>query len=86
MKVIAGLLTPSQGHILIDGLDITTVGLNNYRDCIACVLQDDKLFAGSIADNIASFDVNKDEQRILSCANHCNIHKKLCICRWVMKR
>ncbi|ABG15409.1 peptidase domain-containing ABC transporter [Yersinia pestis] len=77
MKVIAGLLTPSQGHILIDGLDITTVGLNNYRDCIACVLQDDKLFAGSIADNIASFDVNKDEQRILSCANHCNIHKEI---------
>ncbi|MBW7984844.1 peptidase domain-containing ABC transporter [Enterobacillus tribolii] len=77
MKVMSGLLTPSQGSVLIDGLDITTVGLNNYRSCIACVLQDDKLFAGSIADNIACFDVQKDEERIIACAEHSNIHAEI---------
>jgi len=77
MKVMAGLLTPTQGNILIDGLDISNVGLNNYRDCIACVLQDDKLFAGSIAENISSFDITKDMDSIISCAQHCNIHNEI---------
>nr|WP_235896346.1 ATP-binding cassette domain-containing protein [Yersinia rochesterensis] len=48
--------------------------MNNYRQYIACVLQDDKLFAGSIAENIASFDVYLDRESIISCARYCNIH------------
>lgn len=74
MKIMTGLLSPTQGRILINGMDITTAGLNNYRSCIACVLQDDTLFAGSIGENIASFDESKDEARIIDCARRCNIH------------
>src|SRR5471030_771633 len=73
MKIMTGLLSPTEGRILINGMDITTAGLNNYRSCIACVLQDDTLFAGSIAENIASFDEQKDENRIPDCAKRCNI-------------
>jgi ATP-binding cassette subfamily B protein RaxB len=74
MKIMTGLLSPTQGRVLINGMDITTAGLNNYRSCIACVLQDDTLFAGSIGENIASFDEQKDEARIVDCARRCNIH------------
>ncbi len=74
MKIMTGLLSPTEGRILINGMDITTAGLNNYRSCIACVLQDDTLFAGSIGENIASFDEQKDEARIIDCAQRCNIH------------
>jgi ATP-binding cassette subfamily B protein RaxB len=74
MKIMTGLLAPTQGRVLINGMDITTAGLNNYRSCIACVLQDDTLFAGSIGENIASFDEQKDEARIVDCARRCNIH------------
>lgn len=77
MKIMTGLLTPTGGRILINGMDITTAGLNNYRSCIACVLQDDTLFAGSIAENIASFDEQKDEARIIDCARRCNIHEDI---------
>ena len=77
MKVMAGLLTPVEGEILINGLDINKAGLNNYRDCIACVLQEDKLFAGSIAENIASFDGEKEMERIVRCAMDCNIHQEI---------
>ncbi|RJT45632.1 peptidase domain-containing ABC transporter [Rahnella woolbedingensis] len=77
MKIMTGLLTPTEGRILINGMDITTAGLNNYRSCIACVLQDDTLFAGSIAENIASFDEQKDEARIIDCARRCNIHEDI---------
>ncbi len=77
MKIMTGLLSPTEGRILINGMDITTAGLNNYRSCIACVLQDDTLFAGSIAENIASFDEQKDEERIVDCARRCNIHEDI---------
>jgi ATP-binding cassette, subfamily B, bacterial CvaB/MchF/RaxB len=74
MRLMSGLLEPISGSVLVNGLNIHTIGINNYRQCIACVLQDDKLFAGSIAENIASFDVSLDREWIISCARQCNIH------------
>ncbi len=74
MKLMSGLLKPSAGSLLVNGLDIHTIGINNYRQCIACVLQDDKLFAGSIAENIASFESSLDTEWVMGCARHCNIH------------
>lgn len=77
MKVMSGLLTPTQGSVLINGYDVAAVGLNNYRQYIACVLQDDKLFAGSIAENIACFDPEKNGERIIECAKNSNIHDEI---------
>ncbi|MTD42514.1 ATP-binding cassette domain-containing protein [Erwinia sp. CPCC 100877] len=77
MKVMAGLLKPTEGSIIANGLDINVIGVNNYRCSIACVLQDDKLFAGSIADNISSFEEYKDCARIERCARLCNIHDEI---------
>ncbi len=74
MKLMSGLLEPSAGSLLANGLDIHTIGINNYRQYIACVLQDDKLFSGSIAENIASFEPCLDIEWVMSCARHCNIH------------
>jgi len=77
MKILAGLLEPSAGEIRINDIDIRTVGLNNYRACIACVLQDDTLFAGSVADNIAGYDEQPDETYLVECARYCNIHDEI---------
>jgi ATP-binding cassette subfamily B protein RaxB len=77
MKLMAGLLSPDQGQLFINDLDIHQIGLNNYRACIACVLQNDKLFAGSIADNIAGFDLDKDQPRLIACAEACNIYSEI---------
>ncbi|NUU69198.1 peptidase domain-containing ABC transporter [Enterobacteriaceae bacterium BIT-l23] len=77
MKVMSGLLKPTEGSIIANGLDINNVGLNNYRHSIACVLQDDKLFAGSIADNISSFEEYRDYARIEECTRLCNIHDEI---------
>lgn len=74
IRLLSGLLEPSAGRVLANGLDIHTIGINNYRQCIACVLQDDKLFAGSIAENIASFDSSLDRDLMVTCARQCNIH------------
>lgn len=77
MKVMCGLLQPSEGGVYFNQIDINNLGLNNYRQSIACVLQDDKLFAGSIAENICSFEESRDYDRITACAVSCNIHDEI---------
>ncbi|MBB6366693.1 ATP-binding cassette subfamily B protein RaxB [Xanthomonas sacchari] len=55
-KVMLGLLEPTSGRVEVNGVDIRHHGLNDYRSLIGTVMQDDALFAGSIADNISFFD------------------------------
>lgn len=77
LKLMCGLLETTEGEIRAGGLDINKIGLNNYRSGIACVLQEDRLFSGSIADNICCFEDEPDEERIRQCAEHCNIHSEI---------
>jgi subfamily B ATP-binding cassette protein MsbA len=44
---------PTQGRVTIDGRDLRKVRLREYRAQLAVVLQDEFLFDGTIADNIA---------------------------------
>ncbi|MGI0133531.1 MAG: peptidase domain-containing ABC transporter [Candidatus Micrarchaeaceae archaeon] len=74
IKLMLGLLRPSGGAILVDGIAIERRGLTEYRKYVAAVLQDDRLYAGSIADNISFFDPRPDEERIESCAKLAAIH------------
>jgi ATP-binding cassette, subfamily B, bacterial CvaB/MchF/RaxB len=48
LKIFAGLLRPTAGTVLIDDVPLQAIGLEAYRAQIGCVLQDDRLFAGSI--------------------------------------
>lgn len=68
MKLLLGLLTPTGGEICIGGISLNTLGLSNYRQMLGTVMQDDTLFAGSIADNISFFDPMADIQRVYECA------------------
>ncbi|TLU67872.1 peptidase domain-containing ABC transporter [Enterobacter sp. MF024] len=77
LKVMCGLLTPTSGDIMADNLDITKIGLNNYRLGTACVLQEDRLFSGSLIDNISGFEDNADLDFIIECAQRCNIHEEI---------
>ncbi|HBV0092549.1 TPA: ATP-binding cassette domain-containing protein, partial [Klebsiella pneumoniae] len=77
LKVMCGLLSPTSGDVLADNLDITKIGLNNYRLGIACVLQEDRLFSGSLIDNISGFEDNADLDFVMECAKRCNIHDEI---------
>ncbi len=74
MKVMLGLLKPDKGQVRIDGIDISKLGNNNYRNQIAAVMQDDQLLSGSIADNICFFDPEFDLKKIEACAKLAAIH------------
>jgi ATP-binding cassette subfamily B protein RaxB len=76
-KIILGLLTPTEGEVLIDGIPITQLGLRSYRQLVGTVMQDDVLLTGSLQDNIAFFDVALDQSRVAECARHAAIHDEI---------
>jgi ATP-binding cassette subfamily B protein RaxB len=55
-KIILGLLEPTSGEVLVDGVPLPRLGRRAFREQVAAVLQDDLLFAGAIAENVAGFD------------------------------
>ncbi|UAK89560.1 peptidase domain-containing ABC transporter [Enterobacter ludwigii] len=77
MRVLCGLFEPQTGSVMIDGNDIQQLGLNNYRKIIGCVMQDDKLFSGSIRENICGFDENADYEWMEECARASFIHSAI---------
>jgi ATP-binding cassette subfamily B protein RaxB len=77
LKILAGLLRPTAGTVLIDDVPLQAIGLEAYRAQIGCVLQDDRLFAGSIAENIAGFSPSSDPERIQQVARFAAIHNEI---------
>lgn len=52
MNLIIGLLSPTEGEILIDGTPLTELPLQAYRHFLSVVPQNSILFSGSIRENI----------------------------------
>lgn len=77
LKILAGLLRPTSGTVLLDGVPVQAIGLEYYRSQIGCVLQNDQLFAGTIAENIAAFSPNLDPERIQDAARLSAIHDEI---------
>lgn len=68
LKLMTSLFKPVKGQILLDGIPLTDYGLAHYRKQIGVVMQDDSLFAGSIAENIAFFDPEFEMDSVISAA------------------
>jgi ATP-binding cassette subfamily B protein RaxB len=68
LKLMLGIHTPQAGEIRVGGQPLGKLGLAAWRARIGTVMQDDQLFAGSIADNICFFDPEADPAWIEECA------------------
>lgn len=77
LKIMLGLLDPTSGEVLIDGVPLSTIGVRPYREQIAAVMQDDQLLSGSIADNISFFDPGFDHDRTVMCAQMAGVHDEI---------
>ena len=53
ISLIAAFHEPTEGLVQVDGADLTTVRLSDYRTQLGVVLQDTFLFDGSIRENVA---------------------------------
>ncbi len=79
VKVLLGLLQPSEGQVSIGGVSLKHLGLNNYRKMVGTVMQEDTLFTGSIADNISFFDPMPQQEQIEACAKLASIHAEIMV-------
>ena len=77
MKIMLGLFEPTAGRVLVDGRPLADVGVGEYRRQDGSVMQEDALFAGSIAENIAFFDSQIDMARVVRVAGLACIHREI---------
>ena len=74
VNILLGVLPPTEGEVLIGGVPLSRLGPHTLRSMAATVMQDDILFAGSIADNISFFDPKVDRPWVEACAGMAAIH------------
>lgn len=77
VKLLLGLLEPDEGQIHVGGIDLRHLGKNVFRGFVGAVMQDDQLFAGSIADNISFFDPEATQLRVEAAARLAAIHNDI---------
>ena len=77
VNLLLGSLKAVEGTIRIGGIPLERLGNNAWRRMVGTVMQDDSLFAGSIADNISFFDTRPDLPWIEQCARLAAIHKDI---------
>jgi subfamily B ATP-binding cassette protein MsbA len=74
ISLVMAFNRPLTGRVLVDGRDLTTVRLRDYRQHLGVVLQDNFLFDGSIAENIAYAKPHATREEILAVSRiaHCD--------------
>ncbi|MDH4045792.1 MAG: ABC transporter ATP-binding protein/permease [Gemmatimonadota bacterium] len=53
ISLVMGFNAPETGRVFVDGVDLATLRLHDYRGHLGVVLQDNFLFDGTIAENIS---------------------------------
>jgi len=74
VNLICRFYDVSEGSIRLDGVDIRSFGISDYRQHIGLVLQEPFLFFGTIAENIAYGKPNATRQEIIAAARTAHAH------------
>lgn len=74
-KLIMGLNQPESGNLLIDGMDVRQLDINDLRQRIGYVPQDIQLFAGSLRENLTSGARFVEDETILQAAERAGVHE-----------
>ena len=77
LKILLGVQVPQRGEVRVDGVPLAALGLHRWRAMVGTVLQDEALFAGSIADNISFFGAQPDSDWIEACARLASVHDEI---------
>lgn len=56
------IIEPVAGRIIIDGVDITKIGLNDLRSHLSIIPQDSQIFEGSVRQNLDPLSIHTDER------------------------
>jgi subfamily B ATP-binding cassette protein MsbA len=74
ISLIMAFNRPREGRVLVDGRDLATLRLRDYRSHLGVVLQDNFLFDGTVAENIAFSHPGASMEEIREAARlaHCD--------------
>ncbi len=67
VKLLCGLLDPTEGKVLLNGKDIRDFNRRNYYDLFSAVFQDFSILDVTIAEEIAQTTVGIDYERVADC-------------------
>lgn len=76
IKLLCRLYKPTSGVIYLNGVDISTIDFDKYRDILAVVFQDYQLFSFSIKENIV-LDSEYDESRVNEAIEKSGLKEKI---------
>lgn len=74
VKILLGLIEPDHGDVFYDGKSLKEVDQREFRSLVGVVMQEDRLFAGTIADNIRFFDPRISLADVMESASSANMH------------
>jgi ATP-binding cassette subfamily B protein/subfamily B ATP-binding cassette protein MsbA len=73
--IVARFHDPTQGRVVLNGIDVRNFRLRSYRDLLAIVQQDVFLFDGSVSDNIAYGRHTASFAEVEDAAKRANAHE-----------
>ncbi len=77
MNLVIGLLSPTQGRILIDGVPLTQMPMQEYRKFISVVPQNTILFPGTMRENITYGLSGYSEEELLRAVEDADVNEFL---------
>lgn len=78
IKLLLRLYEPTEGVILLDGVDIRNYDVNEYRQYIGVVFQDFQLFAATVSENVVmDKTTERCEQSVLESIRKSGFYEKL---------
>ncbi len=75
--LLAGLIRPTEGQILIDGKDLKEHDLYNYRRHLGYVPQESYLFSDTIENNIGFSIAEPNLEKVIEAAKMADVHKNI---------
>lgn len=74
-RLLVGALTPSEGVVRCDGVDIATQSRAAIGRHVGYLPQNPGLFAGTVAENIARLAAQPDPEAVIAAANAAGVHE-----------
>lgn len=77
VKLLLRLYDPTEGQILLNGVDIKEIAYDDYLNLFATIFQQIKLMAFTIGENISALDLDCDQKRLEQSCKDAQIYNKI---------
>jgi ATP-binding cassette subfamily B protein len=77
VKLLVGLYTPAEGHVLYNNIDSTEIDLLDLRKQLGFVTQDAQLFSGTIRENLLFVKPNATDEEVYDALKRASCEKLL---------